>query len=303
MHRQSAAAAPLVSIGMPAYNAGSTIAASIECLLAQTFSDLELVISDNASTDDTWSIVTSYAQRDARVIGLRQPQNVGANGNYSAVFGAARGRYFKWASSNDWCAPEFLERCIAHLESHVDTVLVAPRTRLFDSTPDAASDYAKDMGFAQPNPVDRFIDVGMSLALNNVLNGVVRSDALRRTRLIEHYPGADVVLVGHLALLGRIDLLDAPLFYRRMDPGTATRLMSAEAVHRHHYPQQTVRAMFPAWRNVAGWIRAVLSTRLPWSDTRRALSWVARNAYWNRAALTHDLVQALHWPMQWLHHR
>jgi glycosyltransferase involved in cell wall biosynthesis len=287
---------PLVSIGMPAYKSAATIRCAIDALLAQTFRDFELIVSDNASTDDTWNIVQEYAQRDPRVIGIRQERNIGANGNYSAVFLASRGRYFKWASSNDWCAPTFLERCLAHLEACEDTVLVTPRARLFDGTLENWTDYDGDLSFEQANPVDRFIDVGMRLALNNAMNGLVRADVLRQTRLIEHYPSADVVLLGHLALLGRIALIDEPLFYRRMDRATATRMMSQQDVHRHHYPVKTARALLPSWRCALGWAQAALSAPLKLRDRMRALNWVLRRAYWNKADMGSDLADMLRHP-------
>jgi glycosyltransferase involved in cell wall biosynthesis len=283
---------------MPAYNSARTLRASVDSLLGQTYRDFELIISDNASSDETWTIVQEYAQRDARVVGLRQPQNIGANGNYSAVFVAARGRYFKWASSNDWCEPDLLARCVVHLDAHPDVALVAPRTRLFTDSPSDGTNYEQDFRFDQEDAVGRMMGVCLQLALNNVLNGVVRTDVLRMTRLIEHYPGADVVLVGHIALLGKIDLLDDYLFYRRMDDETATRLMSKEALYRHHYPRKTARALFPTWRWVVGWIRAVCSSKLSAADTRRALAWVLRLAYWRHADLDRDVLEALVYPFR-----
>lgn len=288
-----ASGTPRVSIGMPAYNAEATIAESLDALLSQTWSDFELIVSDNASADRTWQIVQEYARRDPRIVPMRQDRNIGANGNYTAVFRAARGRYFKWASSNDWCAPTFLERCVRHLDAHPDAVLVAPRTRLFEENVDTFRDYADDTPYDGADPVERFLNVGESLKLNNVLNGVARSEALAKTRLIDHFPGADNVLVGHLALLGKLVLLDEPLFYRRMDRATATHLMSREAVHRHHYPAATLRSLFPAWRFVAGLAHAVFASRLGAADKRRALRFVAREAYWRRASLQRDLVHAM----------
>lgn len=291
--RTGADARPLVSIGMPTYNAEKTIRMSIECLLHQTLANFELLISDNASTDGTWAIVEEYARRDARVIGIRQATNIGANGNYSAAFRGARAPYFKWASSNDWCAPQFLEQCVARLEAQPDAVLVAPRTRIFSDSLDNFAEYLRDYAFNQANPVERFAAVGKSLALNNVLNGVARTDVLARTRLIEHYVGADVVLVAHLALLGKIELLEQPMFYRRMDRETATQLMTADALHRHHYPVKTRRALFPAWRRAGGWLHAACASGLSRADTIGALSWALRSAYWSAPALGRDMVDSI----------
>lgn len=290
------AAAPLLSIGMPVYNGEHTIAAALESLLGQTFGDFELIVSDNASSDGSWKIIEAFAARDRRIRALRQAQNIGANANYSAVFRAARGKYFKWASSNDWCAPEFLQRCVEQLEADPGIVLVAPRTRLFESDIASCTEYPGDIACTQPNAADRFIHVGMCLKLNNVVNGVVRAGALRRTRLVEHYPGADVVLVAHLALLGRIVLLPQRLFYRRMARATATRLMNEQAVHKHHYPAPTLRSLFPAWRLAWGWTRVSLYALPRVVDTARALHWAMRQAYWNRAQMWRDLIDLLRWP-------
>jgi len=284
-----AAPAPLVSIGMPAYNSAATLREAVDCLLAQTLTDFELIISDNASTDATWAIVEDYMRRDPRVRGLRQASNVGANANYSAVFRAARGKYFKWASSNDWCAPRLLQACVEVLERDPGTVLAAPRTRLFQTDVTQSSEYGHDIACMQDNPADRYIHAGTHLALNNVMNGVVRREALQRTRLIEHYPGADIVLIGHLALIGRIAQLPEALYYRRMDQATSTRMMSEGAVHRHHYPVATWRSVLPTWRLALGWIRVALSVRLAPRDTLKALDWALRKAYWSRARMGHDL--------------
>ncbi len=283
---------PTVSIGMPAYNSALTLRASIDCLLSQSFRDFELIVSDNASTDETWSIIQEYADRDSRVVGLRQPHNIGANGNYTAVFCASKGRYFKWASSNDWCAPDFLASCVDYLEANPDVVMVAPRTRLFVETLADARDYPDDISLDSVNPVDRLIRLCKTLALNNMMNGVIRREVLSRTRLIDHYPGADIVLVGHIALLGKVALLPDYLFYRRMDSATATAMMSEEARQRHHYPAKTSRALFPTWRFLAGWFRAVWCARLSAEETRRAFAWVFHMAYWRQSDLRRDLFNA-----------
>ena len=285
--------APRVSVGMPAYNAEATIGTAIESILDQTLGDFELIISDNASNDGTWQIIQAFERRDPRVVGIRQPVNLGANGNYSALFRQASAPYFKWASSNDWCAPRLLEDCVAVLDAHQDTVLVAPLTRLFETSLSDFSEYNGDVAFDQANPVERFTAVCQRLALNNVMNGVVRTAALARTRLIEHYVGADVVLVAHLALLGKVELLDQPMFYRRMAKETATRLMSPEDLRRHHYPVWSRRALFPAWRRVGGWLHAVLSSGLSMRDTLKALSFALRYTYWTAPALGRDLVDAV----------
>ena len=91
----------LVSIGLPVFNGEPFLAEALDSLLAQSFSDFELIISDNASTDRTQSICESRRQRDPRVRYFRQPANRGAASNFNFVLSQATGKYFMWAAHDD----------------------------------------------------------------------------------------------------------------------------------------------------------------------------------------------------------
>ena len=274
---------------MPVYNGAATIGASIEALLAQTFGDFELIVSDNASTDSTGAVVQALACRDARIRYVRQATNVGANKNYSFVAGAAGGDYLKWASASDWCAPTFLERCLMALERDVGAVLAVPRTRLFEGDLSNARDYPHDVEVLDPTPAGRLVHLNRVIQLNNAMNGLIRLAALRRTRLIEPYEQADMVLMGHLALLGKFLLVDEPLFYRRMEPSTATALQDPDAVRRHIFPRPTSRALLQQWKRHAGWFRAAFAAPMPAAERVRVLRYLARGLYWDRQVLAADL--------------
>lgn len=92
---------PVVSIGMPVYNGEKYIKMSLDSLLAQTFTDFELIISDNASTDSTSAICREYALADARIRYIRQPKNCGPLANFQFVLDEATGPYFMWAACDD----------------------------------------------------------------------------------------------------------------------------------------------------------------------------------------------------------
>lgn len=278
-----------ITIGIPAYNAAPYIALSLDSLLAQSCGDFELIISDNASTDGTAEIVETYARRDTRIRFFRQPLNIGANLNYSFVAKEARGELFKWASSSDWCAPTFLERCRDELAAYPDAVLAAPRTCLFTGDPSAWRASADDIAVRDPTPSGRFAEVYSTMGLNNAINGLIRTAALRRTRLIEPYEGADMVLMGHLALLGQFRLIDEPLYYRRMEPETATAFQDRAAVHRHHYPQRSAPPPFQRWRKGLGRMRAALAAPMTARERLKSLAYVGRTWYWERAVLAEDL--------------
>lgn len=114
--------APLVSIGLPVYNGARTLTAALDSLLAQTCQEFEIVISDNASTDDTAAICAAYAAKHPRIRYFRQPRNIGASGNFRSVREACTGRYFMWAAADDRRSPDFLEVNLRFLEANPDYV-------------------------------------------------------------------------------------------------------------------------------------------------------------------------------------
>lgn len=280
---------PRVSIGIPVYNGAATIGATIESLQAQTFGDFELIVCDNASTDGLADRVTDMARLDQRIRHVRHPVNLGANRNYSHAAKVARGEFLKWSSASDWCAPTFLERCVEALDRDPGAVLAVPRTRLFQGDPAQSEDYPYDIEILEERPLDRLLALDARMRLNNAINGVIRLSALHRTRLIEPYHCADLVLMGHLAVLGRFRLIDAPLFYRRMEVGTATALQDAEGMRRHHYPVLTARTLFQGWKRHLGWLRVAALAPMPMAERGGALKHVVQNCFWDRATLLADL--------------
>ena len=101
-----------VAIGMPVWNGEQFVSEAIESILGQTYGDLELVISDNASTDGTAEICSAYAKQDRRIRYIRQEKYIGAAPNHHEVFRRSSGQYFKWACHDDVLAREFIEECV-----------------------------------------------------------------------------------------------------------------------------------------------------------------------------------------------
>ncbi len=114
---------PRVSIGVPVYNGERYIAETIDSILAQTFRDFELIISDNASTDGTSTICRRYAAADGRIRYFRNERNLGAAKNFNFLFTHAGGEYFKWASADNLIEPTFIERCVEVLDARPDAVV------------------------------------------------------------------------------------------------------------------------------------------------------------------------------------
>ena len=110
--------APQVSIGMPVYNGEATVRKAIDSILAQTFNNFELIISDNASTDGTEAICRKFAEQDVRVKYFRQTENLGAGANFEFVLRRSVGDYFMWAAADDRRSPDFLEINVHSLQSN-----------------------------------------------------------------------------------------------------------------------------------------------------------------------------------------
>lgn len=99
----------IISIGMPVYNGANFINKALDSLLDQTFTNFELIISDNASTDETETICQKYAKRDNRIRYVRQPENQGALANFQFVLNEAVGDYFMWAAADDVWDKKWIE--------------------------------------------------------------------------------------------------------------------------------------------------------------------------------------------------
>ena len=115
---------PKVSIGMPVFNGEVFIRPAIESLLAQTFTDFELIISDNASSDGTEAICRELAATDSRIHYVRQKNNLGMFPNFKFTRDKARGEFFMWAAADDLKHPEFLRFSVAVLEDWPNVGLV-----------------------------------------------------------------------------------------------------------------------------------------------------------------------------------
>lgn len=126
--------APLVTIGIPVYNGADHLAEAIESVLAQDYPNLELVICDNASEDETETICRHYAAVDPRVRYLRNTTNIGFMPNFRRVRDEARGKYFSWTADDDVLHdPSYASTLVAHLEQYPDVVACTTHYRLINS--------------------------------------------------------------------------------------------------------------------------------------------------------------------------
>ena len=283
---------PRISIGMPCYNSERWIPAAIESLLAQTFEDFELIVSDNASSDGTWDIVQRYAASDDRIRPYRNPENLGASANFNRVFELAHAPYFKWASSNDWCAPSLLDTCRAALDADPGAVLACPHAGMFTTVPGDGPDYPFGLDLRQGGPAARFVG-SLAIRRNIPMNGLIRSAALRRTELIRPYYGSDLVMISALALQGRLLELPQTLLFMRDTAETSTARMGADAVRRHYAPKSARRMTNQSVRNWLGYWRAVRDADLPVRQRLKLIGHLAKMARWRSRDVLAEAIGAM----------
>jgi glycosyltransferase involved in cell wall biosynthesis len=286
---------PGVSIGLPVFNGENYIAEALDSLLCQTYSDFELIISDNASLDRTEEVCRTYADKDPRVHYYRNQANLGAARNYNRVFELSSGKYFKWASHDDLCAPEFLERCVDVLDRKTDVVLCYAMTNIIDERGNSIGRYPDGFNLDSPLAHERFRHVFTANRMLNPIAGVIRADMLRRTRLIANYAGSDAVLLAELALLGTFHEVPDCLFYRRIHPRKSTLAnTNDEDVASWFDPGSEGKILVPRWRRFFGFLTSVGHVGLRGSERVRCYISLGRFYLgfkrWSRIRL--DLTQA-----------
>jgi glycosyltransferase involved in cell wall biosynthesis len=241
-------APPAVSVGLAVRNEPHAVRRCIESVLAQDFTDLELVICDNASDDETVDTLAEFAREDRRVTVAVNPVNIGSHENMNRVLQASRGTLFRWISADDWLEPHALSAGVRALERHPDAVGVtsgftihtlgtAPRHEQyrgqFPSSPDAGRRFERMLWFFHAGD-----------AKYDPVYGIYRRQQLMRSGRIRPSERTDWLLSAELALIGPIIHIDELLanrtrtdpvgvdraaFRRRLDPVQAERLKTSPA--------------------------------------------------------------------------
>jgi glycosyltransferase involved in cell wall biosynthesis len=205
----------LVSVGLATYNGEPCVRETLDSLLAQTHDDLELVVSDDASSDATYSICREYAARDERIRLYANPENLGGYGNFNRTLALARGDYFMWAAQDDRWDPRMLETCLALLRSDPRVVLAYPRGLLVDAAGKPIDHVTDEIDTRALDPVDVPAYVLANLRSYHVFFGLSRASALRRLRGLRDVYSACVPTVVGLALQGSLAQVPETMFYKR----------------------------------------------------------------------------------------
>ncbi len=213
---------PRLSVGLPVYNGERFLSEALDSVLGQTYEDFELIISDNASTDDTEAICHRYEKQDSRIRYFRQPRNIGLSPNHNFVVEQGRGELFKWASYDDLYARTLLERCIEALDEHPRHILAHSWTAMINSDDEVTKPYIYGLSTGSADVTERFTSMLYDRGGDD-LYGVIRTSVLHQVLPHDSYHNSDRTLVARLALQGPFHQIPDWLYFRRDHPEQAER--------------------------------------------------------------------------------
>lgn len=194
---------PLVSICVPTWNRAATLERTLASALGQTHRHVEVVVSDQASSDGTEALCRDLAGRDARLRYLRQPTDEGGStANFNLLAAEMRGPYAMLLADDDWLQDDYVERCLALLEARPQLAVAYGRARYFDGRRHVSDGLRHDHG--EDDPTARVRAYFRQVDDNGVMYGLMRAQALRCALPMPNALGNDWLLMGRVAAAGEI---------------------------------------------------------------------------------------------------
>lgn len=206
---------PLVSIGIPIYNEGKYLAKTIDSLLSQDYGNIEIIITDNNSQDNTQEICLKYVKKDCNVRYYRNRLNIGMMRNYNLVFELSQGEYFMWAGGHDLWDVSFVRRCVEVLSSNDRIALCYTLGKVIDleDHPIRTLDGVDTRNLT----IDERIKFVIEQRTNLAIFGLIRSEIIHKIMPIkcDNIPGGDIILLLEFCTYGSFAFIDEPLLYIR----------------------------------------------------------------------------------------
>jgi glycosyltransferase involved in cell wall biosynthesis len=284
---------PRVSIGLPVFNGDEFLEKALDSIVAQTFSDFELIISDNASTDRTREICEAYAAKDHRIRYFRQKVNIGGGRNYNYVFEASVSEYFKWHAHDDFIAPQFLAECVKVLDANPFVVLCYSKFVDIDDQGNPLAHVSRNKAQSS-KAYDRFFSL-MSLDYGcEEVFGIIRTSILRKTKLIRNYTDSDRTLLCELALYGQFYEIPEVLFYHRMHRGSSVEVYPDWRARMEWFdPSFHGRIVFPHWAQCADYFKTIRRVPLGFRERTHCYFKMGCWLWYYGKGLAKDLLVAL----------
>ena len=256
---------PLVSVVMPIYNEEKHLRETLKSITSQDYTNLEILISDNCSTDGTASICNEFAERDCRISYHRHAENLGVGPNFIYSFETSSGKYFMWASGHDKWGSDCISKCVQLLEKNDSATLAFGTPVWIGEDGNILQKYSGWYDTRGLNSVARFFMVFWG-SMNPVLGIFRRKDIPNLRRY--NYAGADLTLLGMLALKGTFIHVTNTCLYRRQN-----RLVENHNDRMSRYRRKEMKItisyfskLFPLAKLPLELLRAVLQAKITFLD-------------------------------------
>lgn len=215
---------PLISVGMAVFNSAKTLRRQIESVLNQTYAKLEIIMTDDCSTDGSREICREYAARDRRIKLVLREKNVGFIRNYNSVVQAATGEFFFWADGDDYHYPEYAATLVRELRARPDAVIAAPAFHLVYEDGEEYK-FIRFSGRLAPCRMSAYRRLHMLLTSRSELRdmkynlfsyGLIRTAPLQQLMKDYDWPQGERGLVAELALEHKLTAVDQVLVQRNV---------------------------------------------------------------------------------------
>ena len=231
-----------VSIGLPIYNGEKFIHKKLNSLLSQTFTNFELIISDNGSTDLTSKICEEYAQKDKRIIYFKQKKNMGAWENFAFVLNKAKSKYFLWTAVDDYILPQFIEENVKTLEVDEKIACSISKIRLFGENSNnlqlnekdskikkIKKKFLRNYGYmntfaAKGTYEERINEYIKNLRHNQCFYGIYKTHQIKQAFIQKPFLGQDTCIIFNILKFGELNVVDKVLM-EVYDDGVSRRGM------------------------------------------------------------------------------
>ena len=215
-----------ITIGLPAYNGENTIERAIDSLLAQTYNNFELIISDDGSTDSTSQICKEYEKIDKRIKYIQKNEGKGWIKNFIFLVDKTKSEYFMWAAQDDYWDPKFIEKNLEVLESHSNVVGSISNVKLIGKN---IEKYYSDENYSNFKFVQSYYGtyekkIQNVLAFNWIVNiySIFRTQQLKKSIVRKKFASWDFAIILNIIKFGDLNVLDDILMFKDTGGVTST---------------------------------------------------------------------------------
>jgi glycosyltransferase involved in cell wall biosynthesis len=242
---RSMSSVPLVSVGLPTYNRSARLERALKYVLAQDYGNIEVVVSDNGSTDGTAELCSRLLKEDRRLKYIRQAVNIGPTANYRAVLEGATGEYYMALADDDWLSPNYIGECLEELRSDSSTISVVGVPHMYDG-----ERFLRTGGqtmIMEASPVDRVVSYYRTVVENSGFHGLTRRAVLMALPAMPNTMGGDWVWMASIAYTGKIKTNTRASILKQEGGASVTWARIASVLN------------LPSWQARYGWEAIVLA--------------------------------------------